>query len=47
MDPVRANRPRTWPALQEFYQGEILGEAMFDAMLQSARSDSERYKDRA
>jgi hypothetical protein len=31
-------------ALQEFYQGEILGEAMFDAMLQSARSDSERYK---
>jgi hypothetical protein len=31
-------------ALQEFYQGEILGEAMFDAMLQSARSQSERYR---
>ena len=31
-------------ALQEFYQGEILGEAMFDAMLRSARSESERYK---
>jgi hypothetical protein len=31
-------------ALQEFYQGEILGEAMFDAMLQSARNESERYK---
>jgi hypothetical protein len=31
-------------ALQEFYQGEILGEAMFDAMLQSARTESERYK---
>jgi hypothetical protein len=31
-------------ALQEFYQGEILGEAMFDAMLQSARSESERYR---
>jgi hypothetical protein len=31
-------------ALQEFYQGEILGEAMFDAMLQAARDDNERYK---
>jgi tryptophan 2,3-dioxygenase len=31
-------------ALQEFYQGEILGEAMFDAMLQSAGNESERYK---
>src|ERR1700739_142741 len=31
-------------ALQEFYQGEILGEAMFDAMLRSARDASERYK---
>jgi hypothetical protein len=31
-------------ALQEFYQGEILGEAMFDAMLRSAGSESERYK---
>jgi len=31
-------------ALDEFYQGEILGEAMFDAMLQSARDESERYK---
>jgi hypothetical protein len=31
-------------ALQEFYQGEILGEAMFDTMLQSAGNESERYK---
>jgi hypothetical protein len=31
-------------ALQEFYQGEILGEAMFDAMLRSVRDASERYK---
>jgi hypothetical protein len=31
-------------ALDEFYQGEILGEAMFDAMLESARDPSERYK---
>jgi len=31
-------------ALQEFYQGEILGEAMFDAMLKSASNESERYK---
>jgi len=31
-------------ALEEFYQGEILGEAMFDAMLESARDESERYK---
>jgi len=31
-------------ALQEFYQGEILGEAMFDSMLQAARNESERYK---
>ena len=31
-------------ALQEFYQGEILGEAMFDAMLQSARDELQRYK---
>jgi hypothetical protein len=31
-------------ALQEFYQGEILGEAMFDSMLQSALDESERYK---
>ncbi|HEX4596671.1 MAG TPA: hypothetical protein VH278_02710 [Burkholderiaceae bacterium] len=31
-------------ALQEFYQGEILGEAMFDSMLRSARNESERYK---
>jgi hypothetical protein len=31
-------------ALLEFYQGEILGEAMFDAMLQSGRSATERYK---
>jgi hypothetical protein len=31
-------------ALQEFYQGEILGEAMFDAMLRSARDHDERYK---
>jgi hypothetical protein len=31
-------------ALQEFYQGEILGEAMFDSMLRSAGDESERYK---
>ena len=31
-------------ALEEFYQGEILGEAMFDAMLKSARTEVERYK---
>jgi hypothetical protein len=31
-------------ALQEFYQGEILGEAMFDAMLRSAGDEAERYK---
>jgi hypothetical protein len=31
-------------ALEEFYQGEVLGEAMFDAMLESARDESERYK---
>jgi hypothetical protein len=31
-------------ALQEFYQGEILGEAMFDAMLDSVHSEIERYK---
>jgi hypothetical protein len=31
-------------ALEEFYQGEILGEAMFDAMLRSARSESERHR---
>jgi hypothetical protein len=31
-------------ALQEFYQGEILGEAMFDTMLKSVRNESERYK---
>jgi hypothetical protein len=31
-------------ALQEFYQGEILGEAMFDAMLKSASDELERYK---
>jgi hypothetical protein len=31
-------------ALQEFYQGEILGEAMFDSMLRSAHNESERYK---
>jgi hypothetical protein len=31
-------------ALQEFYQGEILGEAMFDSMLKSARDEAERYK---
>jgi hypothetical protein len=30
--------------LAEFYQGEILGEAMFDTMLQSATTASERYK---
>jgi hypothetical protein len=30
--------------LQEFYQGEILGEALFDTMLHSARNESERYK---
>jgi hypothetical protein len=36
--------PGNLAALQEFYQGEILGEAMFDAMLKSARNDSERYK---
>jgi len=42
------DRPAPTPphldALQEFYQGEILGEAMFDSMLRSARDDSERYK---
>jgi hypothetical protein len=31
-------------ALQEFYQGEILGEAMFDSMLRSAGNATERYK---
>ena len=31
-------------ALQEFYQGEILGEAMFDAMLDSVHGETERYK---
>lgn len=31
-------------ALQEFYQGEILGEAMFDAMLADAENDEQRYK---
>jgi hypothetical protein len=31
-------------ALQEFYQGEILGEAMFDSMLRSAGNTTERYK---
>jgi hypothetical protein len=31
-------------ALAEFYQGEVLGEAMFDAMLASARNESERYR---
>ncbi len=42
------DRPAPMPAhlaaLQEFYQGEILGEAMFDAMLRSAGDASERYK---
>jgi hypothetical protein len=36
--------PENLAALQEFYQGEILGEAMFDAMLKSASNESERYK---
>jgi hypothetical protein len=36
--------PGELAALEEFYQGEILGEAMFDAMLKSARTESERYK---
>jgi len=31
-------------ALQEFYQGEVLGEAMFDLMLESLHTDAERYK---
>jgi len=31
-------------ALQEFYQGEILGEAMFDAMLADLDDEQQRYK---
>jgi len=31
-------------ALEELYQGEILGEAMFDAMLASVHDEAERYK---
>jgi hypothetical protein len=31
-------------ALQEFYQGEILGEAMFDAMLPDLEDGQQRYK---
>jgi len=31
-------------ALQEFYQGEVLGEAMFDSMLADLADESERYK---
>jgi hypothetical protein len=31
-------------ALQELYQGEVLGEAMFDAMLDSVQGETERYK---
>ncbi len=43
MDRSASNAPPL-AALQEFYQGEILGEATFDTMLQSARDESERYK---
>ena len=43
MDRSASSAPHL-AALQEFYQGEILGEAMFDAMLQSASNESERYK---
>src|SRR6266700_2833119 len=43
MDRSASSAPHL-EALQEFYQGEILGEAMFDAMLPSARDASERYK---
>jgi hypothetical protein len=31
-------------ALEEFYQGEVLGEAMFDAMLAPLSDAAERYK---
>lgn len=48
MRAPRAKQPLQGAAylsvLEEFYQGEILGEAMFDTMLRLVRLDSERYK---